>query len=160
MTHHPDWFVQYDRILNTETLVTAIATHLGITTPTDISTTSTPEAEALASVPVYARGGVQPAAAQIRATEGMLAAIREGRHAFEVARATVLAALHDPDDPDWLTRLDAEHRIEPVRDPEDPFEHARCTCGRVFVTTSRVDRLALFKHRADVRLDAILGASS
>lgn len=56
MTHHPDWFVQYDRILNTETLVTAIATHLGITTSTT-STTSQPEAEALASVPVYAREG-------------------------------------------------------------------------------------------------------
>ncbi|KON72583.1 hypothetical protein M768_13835 [Cellulosimicrobium cellulans F16] len=61
MTHHPDWFVQYDRILNTETLVTAIATHLGITTP-DVGTASTPEAEALASVPVNARGDELPSA--------------------------------------------------------------------------------------------------
>ncbi len=84
MTHHPDWFVQYDRILNTETLVTAIATHLGITTTTDTSTTSQPEAEALASVPVYARGG-DDRAGRAEAVLSAVEAIKGTGGAVEIA---------------------------------------------------------------------------
>ncbi|MFD4992849.1 hypothetical protein ACFWH7_04500 [Cellulosimicrobium cellulans] len=138
MTHHPDWFVQYDRILNTETLVTAIANHLGITTSntSTTSTTSQPEAEALASVPVYARGG-DGRAERAEAVLSAVEAIKETGGAVEVAGV----------------------RIEPC----DAYGVTATTRERdeLAATIARVRRvIAPWSHRAASRIRAALGEAS
>lgn len=135
MTHQPDPYSQAYRLRDIETTVTAIATHFGITTSTT-STTSQPEAEALASVPVYARGG-DDRAGRAEAVLSAVEAIKETGGAVEVAGV----------------------RIEPC----DAFGVTATTRERdeLAATIARVRRvIAPWSHRAASRIRAALGESS
>jgi hypothetical protein len=82
-----------------------------------------------------------------RATEALAAAQRRTvtpMHALD-ARTAVSAALHDPDDPDWLARLiDAHSPFTITTSPP-----VRCECGRWIENHGR--------HMADALSAAILG---
>jgi hypothetical protein len=78
-----------------------------------------------------------------RATESLPYAKRHVREA--AARAAVSAALHDPDDPDWLERvIDAHSPFTITTSPP-----VRCECGRWVENHGR--------HVADAVRAAILG---